>query len=116
MDINERMVGKILVMELKGRLDAVTSPQLRDRINTLVDGGQHHMVIGFENLEYISSAGIRVLLAALAKIRPVNGKIVLASPGKLVEEVFRIAGLYSIFPIYVDEEKAVEDLNATWNE
>jgi len=116
MDINEQVIDKIVILNLKGRLDAVTSPELRDKINALVDGGSIYLVIGFQELEYISSAGIRVLLAALAKTRPVNGKIVLTEPGKLVEEVFRIAGLYSIFPIYADQEKAIEDLKATWNE
>jgi len=114
MNIKESKKDQVVILDLHGRLDAVSSPLLRDKMNGLIDSGEKYVLVSFSNLEYISSAGLRVLLSALAKVRPNEGKIVLAEPNDLVREVFKLAGFYSIFPIYEEQEKALEDLAHSW--
>ena len=106
MDINATKDGDILVMGLKGRLDANTSPSLEERLVGLIDGGEKRLVVQFTELDYISSAGLRVLLMAAKRLKNVNGRIVLASLKDHIKEVFDIAGFSSVLTIYPTETDA----------
>jgi anti-anti-sigma factor len=106
MDINATKDGDILIIGLKGRLDANTSPSLEDRLVGLIDGGQTRFLVEFTEVDYISSAGLRVLLMVAKRLKNVNGRIVLASLKDHIKEVFDIAGFSSVLTIYASEKDA----------
>ena len=106
MDINATKDGDILIIGLKGRLDANTSPSLEDRLVGLIDGGQTRFLVEFTEVDYISSAGLRVLLMVAKRLKNVNGRIVLASLNDHIKEVFDIAGFSSVLTIYASEKDA----------
>jgi anti-sigma B factor antagonist len=91
---------------LKGRLDANTSPGLEERLVGLIDSGEKRFVVEFTELDYISSAGLRVLLMAAKRLKNLNGRIVLASLKDHIKEVFDIAGFSSVLTIYASEKDA----------
>jgi len=107
MEIREDKRGDIVIVGLKGRLDASTSNRLEERLLALIDGGEKRFVIDFSQLDYISSSGLRVLLMAAKRLRDANGKIVLSSLKDHIKEVFDIAGFSSIFPIFHSQEEAI---------
>lgn len=96
------------VVKVTGRIDSATSPQLAEAIAHINDDGKFKIVIDFSELDFISSAGLRVLIAALKNCRRYNrGDLVLASLPENIYSVFDLAGFTSIFKIYDDVVSAV---------
>ncbi len=96
MDITESKSGPILVLEPQGRLDAQAAPVLQTLILERLEEGDRLVLLDLERLEYISSAGLRVILVAAKKLRELDGRIVVCSLSEGVKEVFRISGFDSI--------------------
>lgn len=110
MEINQEKQDSINIVSLKGRLDAGTSGQLEETLNALVEAGEPKVLVDCRELDYISSAGLRVLLAAAKQFKKLNGSIALSSLNPNVKQVFEISGFTSIFPIYGTREEAVDAL------
>jgi anti-sigma B factor antagonist len=107
MEIAEQKKGSVVVLALTGRLDAGTAGKLEEKLVSLIDAGNRSFVLDLMNLDYISSAGLRVLLMTAKKLKGLNGRIVLASLKDHIREVFDIAGFSAIFPTYDQQDAAV---------
>ncbi len=101
---------KAVVVSLKGRMNAVTAPELEKKINSFISEGESCFVINFGNLEYISSAGLRVVLVVAKKLKPVNGRMLISNLKGVVKEVFEISGFTSLLQIYETEEEALKQI------
>jgi len=110
MEITESRNASVVVIGLKGRLDANTSPRLEERLLGLIDGGERRLLLSFVDMEYVSSAGLRVLLMAAKRLKPVNGKLALSSMKSHIKEVFDIAGFSSVLPIFGSDEEGMASL------
>jgi len=108
MQIIEDKQGNIHVFKLSGRLDSNTSPDFEAKIIQAIEGGSHFFVIDFENLEYLSSAGLRVLLKATKALKGTNGGLVLCSMADYIREVFEISGFDTFLPIEDNRDKALK--------
>jgi stage II sporulation protein AA (anti-sigma F factor antagonist) len=97
MEIDIRKEAGATVATMKGRLDAVTAPEYESKINSVVEGGETLLVIDFERLDYISSAGLRGLLVTAKLLKAKQGKVRFANVRGAVKEVFDISGFGSIF-------------------
>lgn len=107
MEIEMKGIGSVEIISLKGRLDAYSSNEVERSINTLIDEGCVRIVVNLEGVEYISSSGLRVMLAALKRLRKLNGELSLACLRPYVKEVFDIAGFTQLFAISDREAEAV---------
>jgi anti-sigma B factor antagonist len=107
MEIEEKDVGGVKILRLTGRLDAYSANEVEKSITGLIDGGCVRIVVNLEGVEYISSSGLRVMLAALKRLRKLKGELSLACLRPYVKEVFDIAGFTQIFTIYDREAEAV---------
>lgn len=107
MEILEQKIGKVNIISLSGRLDAYSANDLERKLDSLIDADQVQLVVNLGQLEYISSSGLRVLLAALKKVRKQQGDIKLACLKPYIKEVFDIAGFTQLFTIFDAEEAAV---------
>lgn len=83
---------------LSGRLDTLTAPQLEADLRAAAEGTKA-LVLDFAELEYISSAGLRVLLAAQKAMNKVGGTMLVRNVGATVQEVFEITGFVDILTI-----------------
>jgi len=108
MEIDEEKKDGVIILSLKGRLDALTAKSLEDKFFSLVESQEKLFAINFRHLEYISSGGLRVLLKAAKVLKKDNGKIVLYALKDPIREIFEIAGFLSIFSIYPDEALALK--------
>lgn len=97
MEILQHKNGEELVIEVKGRLDTVTAPELEAVISKELTGIKS-LIIDFSGLDYISSAGLRVLLSA-AKIMDKQGKMVVTNPNDVVKDVFDVTGFNDVLNI-----------------
>ena len=110
MEISKRKEKDAQVISLKGRLDAVTTPLLEKDLTELMAGGERFLVLNLRDLEYISSAGLRTILAVTKRLRAKQGKLLLASLKSVVREVFDISGFSSIIPIFESVDAAISGL------
>lgn len=97
MNINKVLEGTKLELEITGRLDTITAPELDAEIKQNVDAIDC-LVLNFKGVEYISSAGLRVLLAT-QKIMNKKGKMVVREVNDTVMEIFNITGFVDILTI-----------------
>ena len=99
MEIIEENQGGINIYKLNGRLDSNTSQGLEEKIFQAIDDGSKSIIIDFKNIDYISSAGLSVLLKATKALKREDGKIMLCDMQNYVKEVFEITGIDSFLPI-----------------
>jgi anti-sigma B factor antagonist len=108
MEINTTQYKHCDVVKVTGRVDSATSPQLAEEIAKINDAGRYKIVMDFTELDFISSAGLRVLIATLKNCRRYNrGDLALAGMPENIHSVFDLAGFTSIFKIYDDVISAV---------
>ncbi len=110
MEIIEEKRGELSTFKLQGRLDSNTSQVFEKRIFDAMADGTKNVVIDFKNLDYISSAGLRVILKATKALKRENGKILLCAMQDYVKEVFEIAGFDSFLPIVPTLDDALKSM------
>jgi len=106
MDISEIQQNDITLVSLAGRLDSNTSAQFEQYILAKI-GDQPRLIIDFSKLDYISSAGLRVLLLAAKKVKQGNGRLILCALKEHIHEVFEISGFLSILDIRLSAADAL---------
>ena len=97
MNINKKINGKELTLAVEGRLDTITAPQLEVELKRSV-GDTERLIFDLSSLEYISSAGLRVLLSA-QKVMNRQGEMIVRNANEMVMEVFEITGFVDILNI-----------------
>lgn len=108
MEILGKKEGNVSIISLSGRLDAYSANDLEEKLTAMIDAAQIRMIVSLENLEYISSSGLRVLLAALKKVRKQQGDVRLSCLKPYIKEVFDIAGFTQLFNIFDTDESATD--------
>ncbi len=106
------MADDIQVVRPQGRLDSASGPAFEKDLIGHIDGGSRRMVLDLSGLQYISSAGLRVLLLAAKRMKSSGGRFALCSLSRQISEVFEISGFNSILDIYPSYEDAVARLSA----
>jgi len=124
MEITERATADIVTLGVSGRLDSTTAKTFEDTILGRIESGDRRLVVDLSQLDYISSAGLRVFALAGKRLKNANGKLVLCGFKKTipyntlnripdpVREVFDTSGFSSIFPSYGSHDDAIEALQA----
>jgi anti-anti-sigma factor len=110
MEIQTRKEKNAVIISVKGRIDALTAPGFEKGLSDFILKGETVFLLNFSGLEYISSAGLRSILATSKKLREIQGKILFAGLQGPVEEVFKISGFHSIFKIFDSEETALKEI------
>lgn len=107
MNIQKTTRDGVTILAPSGRIDTTTSPRVEESVARTVDEGARDLVIDFSNVEYISSAGLRVLLVLAKRMRDLQGRLVLCSMPESVRQVFRLAGFMPLFKVEPSQEAAV---------
>lgn len=98
----------VAVARFEGNLDTNTAPEAQERLDEVIAQGTSKVLVDFEALDYISSAGLRVLLATAKKLRGSGGNLRLCGLNETVNEVFEISGFSTIFAVFTSESEALE--------
>jgi anti-anti-sigma factor len=106
MEITETRKDGAVVLGVSGRVDASNASVLEQRILALIGAGEKRLVLDCAQLQYMSSAGLRVLLVAAKRLSD-GGKLGIAALNSQIREVFDIAGFSSILQIYPTQDDAV---------
>ncbi|MCX5853171.1 MAG: STAS domain-containing protein [Deltaproteobacteria bacterium] len=108
MEIKTKKEKNTVIVSVKGRMDAVTSPEFEKSLSTLIAAGENDFLINLHQLEYISSAGLRSILTVAKLLKTKDGKILFAALQGPVKDVFNISGFGAIFKIHETEEEALK--------
>ena len=107
MEISITESDDVRILSFHGNLDTNTSVQAESEINSLIDAGAQKLLVNFEKLDYISSAGLRILLATAKKLKASEGDLKICGLNETVQEVFDISGFATILSVTKTEDEAL---------
>lgn len=110
MKIQAQTFDRVLVLHVSGRLDSTSSPDLERSLTDSLDSGAINLIFDLSDLDYISSAGLRVVLLAAKRLRTVQGRMVLVGMRDVVQEVFEMSGFLALFAVAETVEIALHRL------
>jgi anti-sigma B factor antagonist len=105
--VNIEDMKRVELVEVSGRIDSSNAAQFDDILKEIAKRGKYNVVLNMAGVEYISSAGLRALVALLRENKKHRGDVRLAQPSERVVEVLSLAGLDSLFAVYNDSASAV---------
>jgi len=111
LEISQREEKDIIIISVKGKINVNTAPEFRKSLHEQMDNRENTIIINMEELDYLSSAGIREFIVAYHQIKNMQGQIVLCGLRDVVRDVFKVTRLDSNFEIFDTEKGAFEYLN-----
>jgi anti-sigma B factor antagonist len=108
LSLASRTEGDKTVVSVGGEIDVYTAPKLREQIVQLVEEGRYHLVVDMEDVEFLDSTGLGVLVGGLKRVRAHDGSLRLVCTQERILKIFRITGLTKVFPIHSTVAEAVE--------
>jgi anti-anti-sigma factor len=106
-DLREDTAGKITILEVKGRIDSTTAPVLGERLTGALATSERRLLLDLRQLEYISSAGFRVLLLAAKRAEEAGSRFVLCNVSGKVRQLFDLGGFLDLFLISASREDGI---------
>ncbi len=110
MEIIHSLIKDIPVLIVSGKIDAVTAKDLETALTGHIDKNKKFLVIDMEKVEFLSSSGLRVLMASLNRLKHRDGDLLLATVQPFVKDVFFLTGANRFFSIYSSQEEAIKSL------
>jgi anti-sigma B factor antagonist len=107
LSLSTRPEGDRTVVEVGGEIDVYTAPKLREQLVDLVADGKYHLIVDMENVDFLDSTGLGVLVGGLKRVRAHEGSLRLVCTQERILKIFRITGLTKVFPIHSSVAEAV---------
>ncbi|MCX7349324.1 MAG: STAS domain-containing protein [Alphaproteobacteria bacterium] len=112
MNILQRQIDGITLVDISGRVDSSVSGQVMDQLNGIVSSGVTKLVVNLKQVSYISSAGLRSILVAAKLVKSDNGEMRLCQPNDLVRKTLEESGFSNLIRIDEHESQSVAALRA----
>lgn len=109
-ELKDEKKGEVLILRAAGRLDAISSPIAEHAIFDFITEGWHKLLLDFSKVEYLSSAGIRMLLSITKKLRTLSGKLVVYGVTPNVMDVLKMSGFDHVLEMSDSEEEGMRRL------
>ncbi len=107
MEIQVTEHKRVSVVAVTGRVDGSTAGEFEAALNELTEAGVNNIILDMSDVDFVSSAGLRVLVNTRKNVTSAGGRIVLAEPSEQVVETLDIAGLDVLFEAFEDRETAI---------
>lgn len=107
LSIKEEAKGDVLVIRIGGRLDAISSPPAERKVFDYINNGQYKLLLDLSGTEYLSSAGMRMLLSITKKLKTLSGKLVLFAITSNVMDILKMSGFDHVLEIANTEEEGL---------
>lgn len=109
--INLETKEDVLLIRLKGELDHHTAENLRNKVSEVIEKNNiHHIILNLQELSFMDSSGLGVILGRYKQIQSQGGKMVVCSISPAVKRLFDMSGLFKIIQLVDDEQNALETL------
>ena len=110
MNYREELVDGITLLEVVGRVDSTSAPTLSERLNAVLGGSGQRVVVDLSTIDYVSSAGFRVLLLAAKRADDTEGKLMLCGMSSKLRQLFALSGFLDLFGISENRADAIAKL------
>ncbi len=108
MEIKSTVLKRCVLVNINGRIDSATAPQMQEALNDLIEENNYKLVLDLSQVDFISSAGLWVLVNAQKKCKRFNrGELVLASVTQRIHDALDLAGFIPYFKVFEDTAQAV---------
>jgi len=111
-EVTRKEEGKVTILCIKGYLDAHTAPMLEKELQQLVDDNKYNILVNFNELKYISSAGLGVFMGFIENIRNNKGDIKLSNMNPKIYRVFDLLGFPTLYDILEEEHEALKKFDS----
>ncbi len=111
MNILSKRWNNCIVLEIQGRIDGISAPELKGLFDQHAASGDRIIILDFSDVSYMSSAGLRVLVQGRKSLKPIGGELILVAIPELVREVFRVSGMdhfLTILPDYQAVQRSIQ--------
>ena len=108
LELEVQSLKKVDVIKLIGRIDSSNVAEFEAAINQLLQQGRYNLVLDMEKLDYMSSAGLREMVAALKVAKNKGGNVVISQPNERMLDTLKLVGFHTLFPQYGDVLQAVD--------
>ena len=108
MKLESSTINTVTVVEMEGNLDTNTSVDAQEYINGLIDAGSTKLLTDFAKVDFVSSAGLRVLLATAKRLGGSGGSLRICGLHEAVNEVFEISGFSTILEVFPTRDDAMQ--------
>jgi anti-sigma B factor antagonist len=109
MQIDERVVGDVTVLDLKGKMTLGEGDELlREKVSSLVSQGKKKLILNLDGVPYIDSAGLGEIVRTYTTVSRQGGKLKLLNLTKRIEDLLSITKLLTVFEVYEDEGEALQ--------
>ncbi len=110
MDIITQEKDGVVCLKINGRLDAESAPEAETTVKGILKEGKHRLLFDLSGMEYISSAGLRIILMTVKELQLKKGKVVLSALTPYVKEIFDVSNFSSIIPITETVEAGLQEI------
>jgi anti-sigma B factor antagonist len=107
MELSSEAMENAMVVRLEGNLDTNTSGAAQEYLNSAMDDGASSIVVSLEKVDFVSSAGLRILLATAKRLSGAGGVLRICGLNETVAEVFEISGFSTILNVFPTEADAL---------
>jgi len=111
--LSDRTIDDVTIVDLDGKMNTSTSPDADAFLSQLIVGGSNKVLLNMNGVDYISSSGLRVVLATGKKLGGTGGKLAFCGLNPSVGEVFRVSGFNSIFSVFDSEQEALDSFRSS---
>ncbi len=113
MQIDERVVGGVTILDLSGKMTLGEGDELlREKIASLVNAGQKQLLLNLDGVPYIDSAGLGEIVRTYTTVSRQGGKLKLLNLTKRIEDLLSITKLLTVFEVYESEAEAIQSFSA----
>ena len=103
--------NNIPVIHIRGEIDVYTCPQLRVKLNELVESGNNSFILNLENIQYIDSTGLGTIAHTARSVESTNGKVCIVCTKNQIKKIFEVSGLdKKNIRLCADESSAMKEL------
>ncbi|MDK2801039.1 MAG: hypothetical protein PWP27_1132 [Clostridiales bacterium] len=111
MQISFQITNRTLIAKIEGELDHHTSIEIREKIDREINRNQiKNLIFDFENLNFMDSSGIGVIIGRYKYIQKLNGKVSIANLNLHVQRIITVSGLHKIVPIFDNVQDALKEM------
>ena len=111
LSLKTRTQGPFQVIEVGGEVDVYTAPKLRESIVTAVDGGHNRLIVDVEQVDFLDSTGLGVLVGSLKRVRAEGGSLDIVCTHERILKIFDITGLDKVFGLHTSVDAAIAAYN-----
>ncbi|MCY4236807.1 MAG: STAS domain-containing protein [Rhodospirillaceae bacterium] len=112
MNVKTERMGDVLSADVEGRIDGSNVVQFEEAVRAVIENSDRAVIMNFEKLVYISSAGLRAILLTAKSLQKQDAKLLLCSLSDRIREVFEISGFDKILPIHATKDDALASLES----